>query len=692
MKLVLAEKPSVAMSLSNVIGANQRRDGYMEGNGYLVSWCVGHLVELSQPEAYDEKYAKWRYDDLPILPEHWQYQVSASTKKQFGILKKLMQRKDVESLICATDAGREGELIFRLVYHQCGCKKPVERLWISSMEDSAIREGFQKLRPGTEYDALYEAALCRERADWIVGINATRLFSCLYGQTLNVGRVMTPTLAMVVMRDAAIRAFKPEPFYSAELKFRDFQAGGERMKEKAEAEKIVAECCQAGAAIITKVEQKEKTEKPPALFDLTSLQREANRQLGFTAQQTLDYTQALYEKKLVTYPRTDSRYLTDDMAPLVPELVSAIQQSFRIQPDVPAPVNAAQVINSKKVTDHHAIIPTRTAAGYDISSLPSGEQAILTMLAVRLICAVGTPCHYAETIVEAECAGQKFRTKGKTIADMGWRQYAGKASEDAEKNAETGALPEISEGMTLELAGVDLKEGKTSPPKRFTEDLLLSAMESASSDEFPAGVERKGIGTPATRAAIIEKLVQKGFIERRGDRKTKFLCSTDKGNALVTVVPEQIQSPSMTADWEEKLLKIEHGEYDSDAFMGEISSMVSGLVKTYEAVKGADVLMQSERKVIGSCPACGSDVCETGKGWFCRDKSCKFALWKENRFFQTLGKQMTEELAKQLVNQGKARLTHCYSRKSGRYYDTTVRVETGEDGAAAFKLEFGGKK
>jgi len=692
MKLVLAEKPSVAMSLSKVIGANQRGDGYMEGNGYLVSWCVGHLVELSQPEAYDEKYARWKYDDLPILPEHWQYQVSASTKKQFGILKKLMQRKDVESLICATDAGREGELIFRLVYQQAGCKKPVERLWISSMEDSAIREGFQKLRPGTEYDALYEAALCRERADWIVGINATRLFSCLYGQTLNVGRVMTPTLAMVVMRDAAIRAFKSEPFYSAELKFRDFQAGGERMKEKAEAEKLVAECCQAGSAIITKVEQKEKSEKPPALFDLTSLQREANRQLGFTAQQTLDYTQALYEKKLVTYPRTDSRYLTADMAPLVPELVSVIQQSFQIQPDAPAPVNAAQVINSKKVTDHHAIIPTKTAAGYDISSLPSGEQAILTMLAVRLICAVGTPCRYAETIVEAECADQKFRTKGKTVTEMGWRQYAEKTSEDAEKHAEEGDFPELSEGMILELAGVDLKEGKTSPPKRFSEDLLLSAMESASSDEFPAGVERKGIGTPATRAAIIEKLVQKGFIERRGDKKTKYLCSTDKGNALVTVVPEQIQSPSMTADWEEKLLKIEHGEYDSDAFMGEISSMVSGLVKTYEAVKGADVLMQPERKVIGSCPACGSDVCETAKGWFCRDKSCKFALWKENRFFQTLGKQMTEELAKQLVNQGKARLTHCYSRKSNRYYDTTVYVETGEDGAAAFKLEFGGKR
>ena len=703
MKLVLAEKPSVAMSLSKVIGATKRGDGYMEGNGYLVSWCVGHLVELSQPDAYDEKYARWRYDDLPILPEQWQYQVSAATKKQFGILKKLMQRKDVESLVCATDAGREGELIFRLVYHQCGCQKPVERLWISSMEDSAIREGFENLRPGTEYDALYEAALCRERADWIVGINATRLFSCLYGQTLNVGRVMTPTLAMVVMRDAAIHAFKPEPFYQPELQFRDFQAGGERMKEKEEAEKLAAECRQAGKAVITKVEQKEKTEKPPALFDLTTLQREANRQLGFTAQQTLDYTQSLYEKKLVTYPRTDSRYLTDDMESMVPELVASIQQSFQIQPEMPVKVNSAQVINSRKVTDHHAIIPTKTAVGFDVSSLPSGEQAILKMLAVRLICAVGTSCRYAETVIEAECAGQKFSTKGKNILDAGWKRYAGKVAEDteqnqelkvdqgAEQNAENRYLPTLSEGMTLELAGVKLKEGKTSPPKRFTEDLLLSAMESASSDEFPAGVERKGIGTPATRAAIIEKLVQKGFVERKGDKKTKYLCATDKGTALVTVVPEQIQSPSMTADWEEKLLKIEHGEYDSNAFMQEIKGMISGLVKNYEAVKGADVLMRQERKIIGKCPACGSDVQESAKGWFCSDKSCRFALWKENRFFQKLGKQMTEDLAKKLLNKGKVRLTHCYSQKTGRYYDTTLCLETGEDGAASFKLEFGGK-
>ena len=425
MKLVLAEKPSVAMSLSKVIGADQRGDGYMEGNGYLVSWCVGHLVELSQPEAYDEKYAKWKYDDLPILPEHWQYQVSASTKKQFGILKKLMQRKDVESLICATDAGREGELIFRLVYHQCGCKKPVERLWISSMEDSAIREGFQKLRPGTEYDALYEAALCRERADWIVGINATRLFSCLYGQTLNVGRVMTPTLAMVVMRDAAIRAFKPEPFYSAELKFRDFQAGGERMKEKAEAEKLVAECCQAGSAIITKVEQKEKSEKPPALFDLTSLQREANRQLGFTAQQTLDYTQALYEKKLVTYPRTDSRYLTVDMAETASVVLHLAAQvpPFDACPEFFPDVLA--LINDKEVSDHHALIPTLELEKADVPALPVGERNILLLVCCKLLCAAAEPFVYEAVTAAFDCGGHTFTAKGKQVLSPGLAGYPG---------------------------------------------------------------------------------------------------------------------------------------------------------------------------------------------------------------------------------------------------------------------------
>ena len=560
-----------------------------------------------------------------------------------------------------TDAGREGELIFRLVYHQCGCKKPVERLWISSMEDSAIREGFQKLRPGTEYDALYEAALCRERADWIVGINATRLFSCLYGQTLNVGRVMTPTLAMVVMRDAAIRAFKPEPFYSAELKFRDFQAGGERMKEKAEAEKLVAECCQAGSAIITKVEQKEKSEKPPALFDLTSLQREANRQLGFTAQQTLDYTQALYEKKLVTYPRTDSRYLTDDMAPLVPELVSVIQQSFQIQADVPAPVNAAQVINSKKVTDHHAIIPTKTAAGYDISSLPSGEQAILTLLAVRLICAVGTPCHYAETIVEAECAGQKFRTKGKTVTDMGWRQYAGKPVEDAEKNAEAGDLPELSEGMTLELAGVDLKEGKTSPPKRFTEDSLLSAMERAGNEDMSDDVERKGLGTPATRADIIEKLVKDGFVKR----EKKQMIPTEDGMKLITVLPEVVKSPKLTADWENVLTLVAKGNMEREDFMADIETMVSDLIHTYHEVSDEQKKMfAQEQKVLGKCPNCGGEVVKGKYGAFCKNK-CGMNVSR------IMGVALSDEQVESLLD-GKKTLLKGLTSKAGKKYDAYI--------------------
>ncbi len=447
MKLVITEKPSVGVSISKVIGATKRCDGYLEGNGYIVSWCVGHLVELSQPESYDEKYSKWRYDDLPILPKQWQYHVSQATKKQFGILKKLMQRSDVESLVCATDAGREGELIFRLVYHKCGCKKPFERLWISSMEDSAIKDGFEHLKNGTEYDALYEAALCRERADWIVGINATRLFSCLYGQTLNVGRVMTPALAMVVMRDAAIRGFKPEPFYTVKLQLDGFTASSDRFKEKGAAENLLRDCISEGNVAVSKVEKKEKQEKAPQLYDLTSLQRDANRQLGFTAQQTLDYTQALYEKKLVTYPRTDSRFLTDDMESSIPSLVQRVQSAFRVNEDYPVTINVKQVINSSKVTDHHAIIPTQTSINFDTSSLPSGEHAVLQLIVRRLICAVGMPCRYSETTVELECGGLMFKTKGKTIQDLGWKRNV--STTDKKADDESGELPQLQEGMKL---------------------------------------------------------------------------------------------------------------------------------------------------------------------------------------------------------------------------------------------------
>ena len=687
MKLVLAEKPSVAMSLSKVIGADQRGDGYMEGNGYLVSWCVGHLVELSQPEAYDEKYAKWKYDDLPILPEHWQYQVSASTKKQFGILKKLMQRKDVESLICATDAGREGELIFRLVYHQCGCKKPVERLWISSMEDSAIREGFQKLRPGTEYDALYEAALCRERADWMVGINASRLFSCLYNQPLAVGRVMTPVLAMTVLQEAAIAAFVPEKFYTVSLTLADGgTASSKRFAQKADAELLLSKCRKEKRVTVQKMERKEKSESPPQLYDLTALQRDANRLLGFTAQQTLDYAQSLYEKRLITYPRTDSRFLTEDMAASLPGLVTDTGKAFAVEE--PIPIHVQQVINGSKVTDHHALLPTKSMANADLAALPAGERNVLRLIAARLLCAVGEPHRYAETTLTTICAGEEFSAKGKVVLSEGWKTVERKMLGDLlGKQKEAVVLPDVKEQSQCSVAGAELKEGQTSPPKPYTEDTLLSAMQAAGADSMPEGVERQGIGTPATRAATIEKLVQKGFLERKGSKKTKVLLPTDKGKALITVMPEEIQSPEMTADWETKLLQIERSEMEPSEFMTESKEMISSLVTTTEAAKGANALMKN--KIIGVCPNCGKPVVEREKGWFCENRECRFVLWKDNAFLKRLGKRMDAHVADKLLRDGRVRLKDCKSAK-GKTYNAIVLLSCEADGRSKFSLEFEG--
>ena len=581
-RLVVSEKPSVAMAYAKVLGATSRKDGHLEGNGYLVSWCVGHLVELAPPNAYGEQYVKWSIADLPILPQKWQYLVSASTKKQFGILQKLMHRPDVDSIVCATDAGREGELIFRLVYQQAQCKKPFLRLWLSSMEDSAIREGFAHLKPSTEYDTLYDAALCRERADWMVGINASRLFSCLYGQPLAVGRVMTPVLAMTVVREAAIAAFVPEKFYTVALSF----AGGgtassKRFSQKSDAETLLENCRKEDHTTVQKVERKEKTEKPPLLYDLTSLQRDANRLLGFTAQQGLDYAQSLYEKKLITYPRTDSRFLTDDMAASLPELVATAAGAFDFHEDVP--VHVQQVIDSSKVTDHHALLPTASAAKADLSALPAGERSILRLVVVRLLCAVGEAHRYAETTMTTVCADEEFTAKGKVVLSDGWKGIERKMLGDLlGKKKEPAVLPDVQEQSECGIIGVELKEGQTSAPKHFTEDLLLHSMETASADSMPESVERQGIGTPATRAATIEKLVQKGFLERKGDKKTKILLPTDKGKALISVMPEEIQSPEMTADWETKLLRIERGEMEPDEFMTEIKDMISSLVNTTE--------------------------------------------------------------------------------------------------------------
>ena len=692
-KLILTEKNSVAQAIAKALGITKRRDGYLEGGNYLVSWCIGHLVELAPPGSYDPKLVKWSKADLPILPKAWQYLVSPKTQKQFEILRSLMARPDVEQLVCATDAGREGELIFRLVYHQCGCTKPFTRLWISSMEDAAIREGFNNLRPSTEYDALYKAALCRERADWLVGINATRLFSCLYSQPLNVGRVMTPTLAMTVSREAAIDAFRPEPFYTVLLKMEDCMASSERMKDKSQAEALLAECREASEAVLQKNERKEKTERPPALYDLTSLQRDANRLLGYSAQQTLDYTQALYEKKLVTYPRTDSRYLTEDMEPGLPDLVRQTAAHFGVTGEIS--IHAGQVINSKKVSDHHAILPTRSMAKADLSSLPAGEVSVLRLIAARLLAAVGEPYRYAETTVQMECAGQVFTAKGKTVLAEGWKAVERAVLGDtAEKDKEKlEILPEVQERETMPVLDAQLKEGKT-PPKHFTEDTLLSAMETAGKESMPEEAERRGIGTPATRAGIIEKLVKKGFLTREGSGKTKNLIPTEKGRALIAVVPEEIQSPAMTADWEQKLLQIEQGELDPETFMNEIEQMIVSLVQTSEAVKGASMLMKNNGKIVGVCPHCGAEVAEREKGWFCSNRECRFVIWKDNAFFKRLGKHVSANLVDKLLRDGRARLKDCKSQRTGKTYNATVQMTTESNGRPQFSLEFengGGK-
>ena len=675
------------MSYAKVLGATSRKDGYLEGNGYLVSWCVGHLVELAPPNAYGEQYAKWNIADLPILPQQWQYLVSASTKKQFGILKDLMHRPDVDSIVCATDAGREGELIFRLVYQQAGCKKPFSRLWLSSMEENAIREGFAHLKPSTEYDALYNAALCRERADWMVGINASRLFSCLYGQPLAVGRVMTPVLAMTVVREAAIAAFTPEKFYTVALTLADGgTASSKRFAQKADAELLLSKCRKEGRVTVQKMERKEKSESPPQLYDLTALQRDANRLLGFTAQQTLDYAQSLYEKRLITYPRTDSRFLTEDMEASLPGLVTDTGRAFAVEE--PVPIHVQQVINGSKVTDHHALLPTKSMAKADLAALPAGERNVLRLIAARLLCAVGEPHRYVETTLTTECAGEEFTVKGKAVLSEGWKAIERKMlGELLGKQKEPVVLPDVQEQSRCSIAGAKLKEGQTSPPKSYTEDTLLHAMETASADSMPESVERQGIGTPATRAATIEKLVQKGFLERKGNKKTKVLLPTDKGKALITVMPEEIQSPEMTADWETKLLQIERSEMEPETFMTEIKEIISSLVTTTEARKGASALMKN--KIIGVCPNCGANVVEREKGWFCESNPCRFVLWKDNAFFKRLGKRLDAHVADKLLRDGRVRLKDCKSAK-GKTYNATVLLSCEADGRSKFSLEFEG--
>lgn len=681
MKLVIAEKPSVAKSLSKVIGANEHNDGFFSGGGYAVSWCFGHLAELAQAESYNESYSKWRYEDLPIIPDNWQYAVSEDKRRQFEIVSELMNNDDVTEVINACDAGREGELIFRTVYNLAGCDKPMKRLWISSMEDSAIRDGFNNLRPGSEYDNLYNAALCRSNADWLVGINATRLFSVLYHRTLNVGRVISPTLAMIVQRESEINAFKSEPFYKVSLDFGSFKAESERFDNEETATSI-AQACNRDEAVVKSVERRKKSEKPPALYDLTTLQREANKSLGYTAQQTLDYLQSLYEKKLCTYPRTDSKFLTEDMKDSV-SIIAAISAEL-LETTLPPNIDADRVCDNTKVSDHHAIVLTKSVKDTDLSSLLAGEREILKLVARRTLCAVSEPCCYTETSTVISCGGKDFTAKDKFVTQLGWKMYL--KAERPDNN-----LTEITEGQILNTNYISVTEGKTTPPKHFTEDTILSAMEKAGEKDIPDEAERHGIGTPATRAAVIEKLVSAGFVTRKKDKKLVNLIPNGIGVSLITILPEELQSPLLTAQWEQQLLMIEKGELTADEFMSAIENMVEMLVRDYKIIDGAEVLFPSGREVVGKCPRCGSDVTESKKGYFCEKHNCKFALWKDNRFLTSKRVGLTKMMAQKLLKDGRAYVSGIYSEKTGKKYDAYI-VMTDDGTKTTFSLDFSKKE
>ena len=675
-KLVISEKSSVAQSIAKVLGATFRKEGYMEGGNYIVTWCVGHLASMANAEVYDEKYAKWRYDDLPIVPQKWEYVPEKDKTKQFEVIRELMNRDDVDEIINACDAGREGELIFRTVYYLAGCTKTMKRLWISSMEDEAVREGMKNLRPGSEYDGLYRSALCRSRADWLVGINATRLFSILYHRKLNVGRVVSPTLSLIVQRECDIDAFKPEPFYMVQLNCDNFTALSERFKDRNEAEQIL-NSCEKHAVTVKSIERKEKSERPPLLFDLTTLQRTANRELGYTSQQTLDYLQSLYEKKLCTYPRTDSRYLTDDMVSLIPELVRISTNICKAEQ--PVTMNTT-ICNSKKVTDHHAIVPTVSAMSADISVLPTGEREILRLVSRQLLCAVSEPLRYAETVAVLDCGRHIFTVKGRETLAEGWKAYT-----DSEPNDKV--LPELKENVEYPVKSVSLKEGTTTAPAHFTEDSLLHAMETAGKEDMPEDAERKGLGTPATRAAILEKLIRNGFVERKKTGKSVFLMPTHSAVSLITVLPEKLRSPSLTADWEYRLKQIEHNEFSYEEFLDDISAMMSEIVQNYKVIQGAEVLFPSGRDVIGRCPRCGSEVTESKKGFFCENTQCRFGMWRDNKFWKSKHVTLTKAQASEMLQDKRVHMTGLYSEKTGRTYDAYVKLDDNGE-FVRYRMEF----
>lgn len=681
MKLVICEKPSVGAAVAAALGVTGRKDGYIEGNGYLISWCIGHLVQLSEAAAYGEQYKKWSYDSLPILPQEWQYTVAADKGKQFKILKDLMHRADVSEVVNACDAGREGELIFRFVYHQAGCKKPFTRLWISSMENEAIRSGFDNLKDGREYDALYHSALCRAKADWLIGINATRLFSCLYGKTLNVGRVQTPTLKMLVDRDAAITGFQKETYYHVRLTLPGAEAASAKICAADEASRLKA-ACEASAAVCTSLVKEKKTIAPPKLFDLTSLQREANRIYGYTAKQTLDLAQALYEKKLLTYPRTDSAFLTDDMGETATGIIKVLCEKLSFMEGADFTPEVVKVLDSKKVSDHHAIIPTMELAKADPDALPESEKNILTLAGARLLFATAEPHIYEAVTAVFSCAGTDFTARGKTVLAEGWKelQRRYRATLKDKPEAEDGenadvTLPKLSEGQGFPNPAAKVTEHTTTPPKPHSEASLLSAMERAGNGDTDPDAERRGLGTPATRAAVIEKLVKGGFAERKG----KQLIPTKNGNSLICILPDILTSPQLTAEWENNLTQIAKGAADPGEFLSGIEAMARELVQTHAAaLDGKKDLFREEKPSVGKCPRCGSPVHEGKKNYYCSNKECAFVMWKNDRFFEERKTAFSAKIAAALLKSGKANVKKLYSPKTGKTYDgTIVLADTG---------------
>ena len=696
-KLVIAEKPSVAASIAAALGVKEKKDGYIEGGGYLISWCVGHLVELAEAAAYGEQYKKWSYESLPILPEEWQYNVAADKGKQFSILKELMHRADVSEVVNACDAGREGELIFRFVYEVTGCNKPMRRLWISSMEDKAIKAGFADLKDGRDYDALYASALCRAKADWIIGINATRLFSCLYDKTLNVGRVQTPTLKMLVDRGEAISHFKKEKYYHVRLDLSGAEAASERISDKSRADALKA-ACEAGTAVCVSLTKEKKTAAPPKLFDLTSLQREANKIYGYTAKQTLDLAQTLYEKRLLTYPRTDSAFLTDDMGDTAAKTVAMLSGKLPFMEGAEFTPEVSRTLDSSKVSDHHAIIPTMELAKTDLAALPESERNILTLAGARLIFAAAEPHIFEAVTAVFSCADTEFTARGKTVLAGGWkdleRRYRatlkGKPDpEDADSDGEN-TLPELSEGQSFESPTAKVTEHFTTPPKPHNEATLLSAMERAGNEDTDPDAERRGLGTPATRAAVIEKLVKSGFAERKG----KQLIPTQNGAALVSVLPDMLTSPQLTAEWENNLTQIAKGAADAGDFMQRIEAMARELVKENATADKDKVAFTGgeEKPSIGKCPRCGSPVHEGRKNFYCSNRDCAFTMWKNDRFFEERKVTFTPKIAAALLKSGKINVKGLYSPKTGKTYDGTVVLADTGGKYVNYKIEIPKKK